>query len=84
MAWRLTFGEQSWSEDDVTVADAVIVSELLEADTWRLMEPNASPRACVAWLSVLLARAGGVSIEEAQLAVMALPFRQLVDALTIE
>lgn len=82
MAWRLTWENHSWSEDEVTVADAVIVSELLERDDWRVMEPTASPRACVAWLSVLLARTGGVSLEEAQAAVMARPFRFLVESLT--
>jgi len=82
MGWKLTYEGHSWSEDEVTVADAVIVSELLERDDWQVMQPSASPRACVAWLSTLLARTAGVSIEEAQAAVLALPFATLVDALS--
>lgn len=82
MGWKLTYEGHSWSEDAVTVADAVIVSELLERDDWRVMQPTASPRACVAWLATLLARTAGVSIEEAQAAVLSLPFAALVDALS--
>lgn len=81
--WHLKWGEHEWSSDDATVADLIVVTELLEVDAWRVAEPTASPRACVAWLSAFLARASGASIEECQAAVLAAPLSTLVDALTI-
>jgi hypothetical protein len=85
MGWRLSWDEdRSWSETDVTVAQALVVGELLERDDWQSMDPAGSPRACIAWLSVLLASAAGVSIEEAQAAVLARPLAFLVAALTFD
>lgn len=84
MGWRLRYDGHEWGEGDVTVAQALVVSELLERDRWADVQPTASPRACVAWLATLLAVASGVSIEEAQAALLVQPLSVLVDALVID
>ena len=84
MGWKLTWGDKSWSEDDLTVAHVMIVGELLGLDEWSRVEPANSPRTCVAVLATLLAAESGASIEECQAALMAQPFSVLVGALTVE
>lgn len=80
----MTYEGRSWGEADVTVAQALVVSELLERDRWQDVQPTASPRACVAWLATLLAVEAGVSVEEAQAAVLALPLSTLVGCLSVD
>lgn len=81
--WRLKWRDNEWSAADLTVADMVVVGELLEVDSWAALEPTASPRACVAVLAVLIARTVDVSIEEAQAVVLSMSLPEFVDTLQI-
>lgn len=81
--WRLKWRDQEWSADDLTVADLIVVSELLQVDSWAALEPTSSPRACVAVLSQLIAKTSGVTIEEAQVAVLSMSLPEFVDTLQI-
>lgn len=80
----MTWGDKSWSEDDLTVAHVMVVGELLGLDEWTRVQPTQSPRACVAVLATLLAGESGASIEECQAALLAQPFSALVNALSVE
>lgn len=81
--WRLKWQDHEWSADDLTIADMLVVGELLEVDSWAALEPTASPRACVAVLSQLIAKTVGVTIEEAQVTVLTMPLPEFVDTLQI-
>ena len=81
--WRLKWRDQEWTAADLTIADLLVVGELLEVDSWAALEPTASPRACVAVLSQLIAKHTGVTIEEAQVAVLAMSLPEFVDTLQI-
>ena len=79
--WRLKWNDHEWSAADLTIADLLVVGELLEVDSWAALEPTASPRACVAVLSQLIAKTVGVTIEEAQVTVLSMSLPEFVDTL---
>lgn len=81
--WKLTWSTHEWTANDLTVADLMVVGELLEVDSWQAIQPTASPRTCTAVLSVLIAKTVGVPIEEAQASVLAMPMPEFVGALDI-
>lgn len=81
--WKLSWSTHEWVAADLTVADLLVVGELLETDSWQALEPTASPRACVAVLSQLIAKSVGVSIEEAQVTVLSMSLPEFVETLQI-
>lgn len=83
--WVLRYrGLGPWRAADVTAADALVATELLGEDTWVVLDPTSGPRACVALLSQLIARDGGVPIEHAQAAVVTMPAPEFVGCLSVE
>lgn len=58
-SWKLTWGERSWTDEDVTAAHLIAVAELLGEDAWTSTTPWSGPKALGAWITVLLASATG-------------------------
>jgi hypothetical protein len=85
MAWRLEWGDNVWHADDLTVADALSVRELLQLDgpaAWRALSPVTDPRTCAAFLAVLIARTTG-DLDAAVGEVFAAPATALVASLSV-
>lgn len=81
--WQLSWRDHVWTAADLTISDLIVVGELLQVDSWAALEPTASPRACVGVLAVLIAKATGVPIEEAQAAVLGMSLPEFVGCLDI-
>lgn len=77
--WTITFDGHTWTDDDVTTAHAVAVTEII-GDTWDACSPWTGPRALAAWIAVLYGSAIS-DIEKAVVAVYQLPIASLGDCL---
>jgi hypothetical protein len=55
--WRITWGDRSWTDEDVTAAHLISVADLLGVDSWETASPWTGPKSLGAWVAVLLASA---------------------------
>lgn len=80
--WTITFGDHTWTDEQVTTAHAVAVAELI-GDTWDAVSPWTGPKSLAAWIAVLeAARVGGKdAFETAVVAVYSLPIAALTECL---
>lgn len=78
--WVITWGERSWSDEDVTAAHMVAVDDLLGGSSWTSASPWTGPKTLAAWVAVLLGTSTG-DLEGAIAEVYAASGAQLVGAL---
>ena len=81
--WRLTWGELSFTEDDLTGAHLSLIGVALGEDTWDI-SPVDGPRRLQAVLASLIAIAGGLRLDDVVVALAAAPAVALVDALSFD
>lgn len=81
--WRLTWGELSFSENDLTGAHLTLIGVALGEDTWDI-SPADGPRRLQAVLASFVAIAGGLRIDDVVVALAAAPAVALVDALSFD
>ena len=79
--WRITWGDKSWTDNDVTGAHLVAVADLLEQDSWTSVTPWTGPKALAAWIVVLVASQGR-DLDETLAEVYSAPASQLVGELS--
>lgn len=79
--WKLTWGEQSWTDEDVTAAHLIAVADMLGADSWTSASPWTGPKSLGAWVAVLLASASG-DLEAAMTEVYGASGTKFIGALT--
>lgn len=78
--WTITWGERSWTDDDVLVADLADISILL-GSAWENCEPSAGPAQLMTMIAVLEARTSGRPLDDVIGEVRIVPAAQLVAAL---
>ena len=71
--WRITWGDGSWTADDVTGLHAVAVAGLLGREDWTALDPWTGIVTLMVWVAVL----AGVPLTD----VMAAPLSQILDAI---
>jgi len=81
--WRLTWGELSFSEDDLTGAHLSLIGVALGGDTWDI-SPADGPRRLQAVLASFLAVNGGMRLDDACALLASAPAVALVDALSFD
>lgn len=79
--WTITWGDRTWTDQDVTAAHLVAVADLLGADSWTSASPWTGPKALAAWIAVLVAASKG-DLDEALAEVYAASGGTLLGALT--
>ena len=82
--WVLRWNGAEWREDDVSGADLLLVAEILGTDAWAGATPMSGWRACMAFLTALLARTAEVPAEQAMAVVWAMSLPELVGCLDVE
>jgi hypothetical protein len=82
-SWRLTWGDKSWTEADMTGRHLVLVSLGIGSDGWDI-SPTAGPIRLLATLAAFVAVDSGREIADVLAELNALPASALVEALTIE
>lgn len=83
MKWKLTWGDRSWTEDDLTVGHMVLICQGLGEDTWDFT-PTAGPMKLLAVLAALIAVDQQTELVGVMALLGALPAVQLVEALGVE
>lgn len=66
-AWKITWGESSWTDEDVSSGHVIAVADLLDAGVGFDVSPWDGPKQLAAWITVMSAadkvRAHGGDIE---------------------
>lgn len=83
MKWKLSWGDKSWTEDDLTVGHVVLICQGLGEDTWEFT-PSAGPMKLLAVLAALIAVDQQMDLTEVMAVLGALPAEQLVAALGVD
>lgn len=79
--WRITWGDNSWTDSDVLGAHLVAVADLLEQDSWTSISPWTGPKSLAAWIVVLVASQGR-DLDETIAEVYSAPAADVIAALT--
>jgi hypothetical protein len=79
--WRLTWGEHSWTEDDITTSQFALAS-LVIADGWNSANALASPNHAANLLAILVSGATGDPLDEVLADIGGRPAGELVAALS--
>ena len=79
--WRITWGDESWTDSDVNGAHLVAVADLLEQDSWTSISPWTGPKSLAAWLVVLVASKGR-DLDDTIAEIYSAPAAQIVAALS--
>lgn len=82
-AWRLTWGDASWTAEDLTARHLVLVAEARGVDDW-LFEPFRGPVRLIAVLAACIAVAEDVPLSVAAAALQTVPLSVLLSALSFE
>lgn len=83
MKWRVTWGDRSWTEDDLTGRHLSLIVVGLGADTWDIA-PTKGPMHLMAVLAACVCVESGASYGDVLAEMMTTPASALVDALTVE
>lgn len=83
MKWRVAWGKESWTEDDLTGRHLSLIVVGLGDDTWAV-EPTKGPMHLMAVLAALVCVSSGREYGDVLAELMAAPAAALVDALTVE
>lgn len=54
-AWKITWGEHSWTEEDTSSGHLIAVADLLETGAGFDVSPWDGPKQLAAWITVMLA-----------------------------
>jgi len=82
--WVLSWGDNTWSVNDLTAAHLVLICEGLGEDTWDF-DPRSGPRRFLAVLGSFIAVAEGVPLVDVMVALSATPVETLMAGLqTVE
>jgi hypothetical protein len=79
--WRITWGDHSWTDSDVSGAHLVAVADLLEQDSWTSISPWTGPKSLAAWIVVLVASQGR-ELDDALAEVYSAPAAKILAALS--
>lgn len=82
--WTIRYGPFEWRLADINVGLLITIGEYLDVDDWRNLDPTRGPKVLAAYLSVLIAKAMDVSMEEASMVVFKLTPDELLDTVTID
>ena len=78
--WTITIDDDSWTDENVTVAHVIAVTELV-GDEWAAYSPWNGPKVLAAWMAVLVA-SRTADLEAAVQKIYALPIATFDVALT--
>lgn len=81
--WRLTWGEHTFTADDLTGAHLSLIGVALGEDTWDV-NPAAGPRRLQAVLAVCLAIGAGRRLDDVVAELASAPALALADALSTD
>ena len=80
--WKITWGDNSWTDLDVTGAHLVAVADLLGADDWKSTSPWNGPKALAAWCVALISPLHKGDLDKALAEVYGAPGMKLLSALS--
>jgi hypothetical protein len=80
--WKITWGDNSWTDLDVTGAHLVAVADLLGADDWKSTSPWNGPKALAAWCVIFVSSLYEGDIDKALTVVYSASAEQLLSALS--
>lgn len=80
--WRITWGERSWTDEDVTGADLISVA-LLVGDSWENCDPMRGPQQLMAYIAALEVRTADRDLEEVMAELAASPATEILGALSL-
>lgn len=78
--WRITWGERSWTDEDLLASDVADLQTLC-ADGWRSADPWRSPGHLIAAIAVLESRTAGRDFQEVLEEIRNSPARELAEAI---
>ena len=84
-AWKIldSNGEAVFESATVTVALAVAASEVYGSDDWNAADPRNGPKALAAWVALAIAREKGLTLQEAQEAVVNMTMMEMTARLEV-
>lgn len=80
--WAITWGERSWTDEDVLAGDLVSVT-LLIGGSWENCEPAAGPAQLMAMIAALECRTTGRDLDEVMAEIKTTPAHRLLDAFEV-
>ena len=81
--WRITWGDNVWTEEDLTVAHMNAICLVQGVDAWEQCDPLAGPGRALGVLAVLVAQAEGRDVNDVLLDIARRPASDLLNALDI-
>lgn len=82
--WTITWGDKSWSEDDVTGQHlALVVLTMGGDDDWDAVRPTSGPIRLMAWIAALVSVDSGRDLVEVQGEVSAAPMSKILAAIEV-
>jgi hypothetical protein len=84
MSWRITWGDVSFTDDDLTVQDLCAVEQLHAAPGWHFFDVQRGPTYVAMIIVAYLARTTGRDVQELLAEVQAAKASTLMAALTVE
>jgi hypothetical protein len=82
MAWKITYGGHTLTQDAITAGHIVAVTALVGRDSWDCVDPASSPQVLAAWCAVVVAAGSGESVEACALFVYSRPLGEILAAVT--
>ena len=79
--WKITWGDQSFTDADLTVGDLALAS-MLAGEGWNSCDPTSGPNACANLIAAVVARRTGRPLQEVSAEVAGTPAIRLLQALT--
>lgn len=78
---KITYQNETYTDDDMTAAHAILVANLVGQDTWAAIHPTNGPIGATAWLAVLHAARTGRNINDIADEINHLKLSELLDLL---
>lgn len=79
--WTITWGERTWTDEDVTGADLLSIG-LLIGDSWENCDPFRGPQQLMAMIAALECRTSERDLDDVMAEISASPATELLGALS--